>query len=143
MKGESEHETHVPAEGADEDAVWKALADPSRRHMLDLLRRRPHTTGELAEAFEFSRYAVMKHLKVLHEAGLILYERRGRERINRLNPLPIRRIYRRWIRPFEELASDRLLRLEQVVAQRAERGDSSGTGDSSDDTTDDEQGDTS
>ena len=50
--------------------VWKALADPSRRRILDLLRRRPHTTGELAEQFATSRFAVMKHLKVLEGAGL-------------------------------------------------------------------------
>lgn len=96
-----------------DDRCWKALADPSRRRILDLLRERPRSTGELADAFEFTRFAAMKHLKVLHEAGLVLYERRGRTRINRLNPVPIRRIHRRWIRPFETAASDRMLRLER------------------------------
>lgn len=95
-----------------DDRVWKALSDPSRRRILDLLRERPRSTGELAEEFDFTRYAVMKHLAVLQEAELVLYERRGRRRINRLNPVPIQRIYRRWIRPFEQEASDRMLRLE-------------------------------
>lgn len=65
-----------------------------------------------------SRFGVMKHLRVLEEAALILVERRGRERVNHLNPVPIQEIHRRWIRPFEATASDRLLRLKQV----AERG---------------------
>ncbi|MEO1367315.1 MAG: metalloregulator ArsR/SmtB family transcription factor [Acidobacteriota bacterium] len=102
-------------EAVDEDRVFRALADPSRRAMLDLLRRAPRTTGELAGRFPFSRYAAMKHLKVLHGAGLIRVERRGRERVNHLNPTPIQAIYRRWIRPFETAPADRLLRLKGVV----------------------------
>jgi DNA-binding transcriptional ArsR family regulator len=101
--------------GADDEAVWRALADRSRRRILDLLRERPRTTGELASCFEFSRYAVMKHLKVLHAAGLLLVERHGRERFNHLNPLPLQRIVRRWVQPFEARAADRLLRLEEHV----------------------------
>ncbi|MEM8995521.1 MAG: metalloregulator ArsR/SmtB family transcription factor [Acidobacteriota bacterium] len=98
-----------------EDLVFRALADPSRRAMLDLLRRAPRTTGELADHFPFSRYATMKHLKVLRGAGLIRVERRGRERVNHLDPTPIQAIYRRWIRPFETTAADRLLRLKGLV----------------------------
>ncbi|HVS12485.1 MAG TPA: metalloregulator ArsR/SmtB family transcription factor [Thermoanaerobaculia bacterium] len=101
----------------DDEAVWRALADSSRRRILDLLRERARTTGELAECFAFSRYAVMKHLKVLHEAGLLLIERRGRERINHLNAVPLQRIVRRWVRPFEAQAADRLLRLERHLAE--------------------------
>ena len=73
------------------------------------------TTSELCAFFDFSRFAVMKHLKVLEEAGLIVIERRGRERINHLNPVPIQAIYRRWIRPFEQLGSDRLLRIKSIA----------------------------
>lgn len=99
----------------DNDLVWRALSDPSRRQMLDLLRQRPMTTGELGQHFDFSRYAVMKHLKVLEKASLVLIERHGRERFNHLNPMPIQQIYRRWIRPFEALPADRLLRLKLAV----------------------------
>jgi len=92
--------------------VWKALADPTRRHILDLLREGPLTTGDLAEQFEISRFGVMKHLAVLADSGLILVRREGRERWNHLNPVPIHQVYRRWIKPFEAAAADRLLRLK-------------------------------
>jgi len=95
--------------------VWRALSDPTRRRILDLLRSRTHTTSELCDDFEVSRFAVMKHLKILVEAGLVLVERRGRERLNHLNPVPIQEIYRRWIQPFERLSADRLLRLRDAV----------------------------
>lgn len=106
-----------------DDAVWKALADPTRRTVLDELRRGPRTTGELCSLFEMTRFGVMKHLRILEEAGLVLVERKGRERWNHLNPVPIREIYRRWIRPFEEEPSDRLLRLKRVAEKKpAHRG---------------------
>ena len=98
-----------------DDAVWSALNDPSRRQILDLLRERPMTTGEMSEQFEFSRFAVMKHLKVLETAGLVIFERRGRERINYLNAAPIQQIYRRWIKPFEKVPADRLLKVKQLA----------------------------
>jgi len=98
-----------------DERVWKALADPSRRQMLDLLRENPRSTGELAEHFPFSRFAVMKHLNQLVDAGLVLVVRKGRQRINHLNPVPIREIHRRWIRPFETGAADALLRLKNFV----------------------------
>jgi DNA-binding transcriptional ArsR family regulator len=101
-----------------QDRVFKAFADPSRRRILDLLRARPRTTGELCEGFETSRFAVMKHLRVLAEAGLVLVRRRGRERWNVLNPVPIRQVYRRWIRPFEARRADALLRLKRIVEDR-------------------------
>ncbi|MDA1195120.1 MAG: metalloregulator ArsR/SmtB family transcription factor [Planctomycetota bacterium] len=96
-------------EAPDDDAVFKALADPTRRAVLDLLRAKARTTGDLAGRFPISRFGMMKHLGVLVEAGLVLVERRGRERFNHLNPVPIRVLARRWIRPFEEDAVDRLL----------------------------------
>ena len=104
----------------DDGLVWRALSDPSRRRILDLLRRRPMTTGELCLEFDFSRFAVMKHLNALESAHLVLVERRGRERFNHLNPVPIQAIHRRWIRPFEQLPADRLLKLKALVEQRKE-----------------------
>ena len=104
-----------PAAAIDDDRIWRALSDPSRRRILDLLRAQPSTTGELCASFEVSRFAVMKHLKILERAGLSRVERRGRERFNHLNPTPIQQIYRRWIRPFEATAADRLLALKQLV----------------------------
>jgi DNA-binding transcriptional ArsR family regulator len=86
---------------ADLTPVWKALADPTRRRLLDLLRARPRTTGELAARVPLSRFAVMKHLGVLARARLVLVRRRGRERWNHLNAVPIRRIYERWLSPYE------------------------------------------
>jgi len=104
---------------ATEDLVFKALADPSRRRILDLLRRRPRTTGELAESFDFTRFGVMKHLRVLVEASLVVVVRRGRQRWNYLNPVPIQRLWRRWIRPFETQAADALLRLQGAAEENA------------------------
>lgn len=78
------------------DPLFKALADPTRRQILALLRVRPRTTGELAEAFPSSRFAVMKHLAVLVEAGLVVPEREGRERWNRLEPGPVRDLVTQW-----------------------------------------------
>ncbi len=104
----------VPESGED-DRIWRALGDPSRRFILDRLRLRAHTTGELCTYFGFTRFAVMKHLKVLEGAGLVLVERRGRERYNHINPIPIQRIYRRWIRPFEALPADRLLKIKALA----------------------------
>ncbi len=80
------------------DAVWKALAEPTRRAVLDVLARRPHTTGELVERFpDLCRTAVMKHLDVLEAAGLLVVQREGRVRWNHLDPTPIRRIHDRWV----------------------------------------------
>lgn len=99
----------------DDTIVWKALADSSRRRILDLLRRGPRTTGDLASAFETSRFAVMKHLAVLEEAGLVLVRRRGRERWNHLNAVPLREAYQRWMQPYAEDAAAALLRLKETV----------------------------
>ena len=98
-----------------ENAIWKALADPTRRRILDELRAQPKTTGALAVGFEMTRFGVMKHLRVLQEAGLVLVEARGRERWNHVNPAPIRGIYQRWIQPFEEPLADQALALKALV----------------------------
>jgi DNA-binding transcriptional ArsR family regulator len=86
--------------GVDGDLLWRALAHPSRRAVLDLLRGGPRTTGEVAEALPGSRYAAMKHLSVLVEAGLVGVERRGRERWNRLRAEGMIREFRRWARRY-------------------------------------------
>ena len=97
-----------------EDGVWRALANPQRRRILDLLRDGPKTTGVLAEAFGGkSRYAVMQHLGVLEQAGLVVVRREGRQRFNALNPVPIRRIYERWMSAFAEGEAVKLLALER------------------------------
>ncbi|AFK52156.1 MAG: ArsR family transcriptional regulator [Tistrella sp.] len=68
----------------DDDLIWKALSDPSRRRIIELLHAQPRRTGDLAACFDVTRFAVMKHLDLLVEAGLVTVERRGRERWNRL-----------------------------------------------------------
>jgi len=99
---------------ADElDKVWKALSDPTRRSILDLLRRGSKTTTEIVDAFpDMTRFAVMKHVDVLREADLVITRSEGRRRVNSLNAVPIRRIYERWMGPFSELWSSTLLRLK-------------------------------
>lgn len=80
------------------DRVFRALASPHRRAVLDLLRRGPCTTGRLAAALPFSRFAAMKHLAVLEGAGLVRSERRGRERWYRLRAGLVRRVLEPWVR---------------------------------------------
>src|SRR5262245_10317706 len=82
--------------------VFRALADPTRRALLELLRRAPRTTGQLCSAFpRLSRFAVVKHLAVLKGAGLVLVRAEGRSRWNRLNVTPLRALSERWLAPFE------------------------------------------
>ena len=103
------------------DAVWKALADPTRRAILDLLRHKPRTTTEIVDAFpHLSRFGVMKHIDVLREAGLINTREEGRQRVNSLNVVPIRQIYERWVGKFEELWSSHLLRIKEDAENKAE-----------------------
>ena len=100
----------------DTDLVWKALSDPTRRMILDLLRKGPRTTTDIVEAFpDMTRFAVMKHIDVLREASLINTQEEGRRRVNSLNVVPIRQIYERWMGPFAELWSSMLLRLKDDV----------------------------
>ena len=87
----------------DDDRVFKALADPTRRFLLDLLFARDgRTLTELESAVEMTRYGVMKHLKVLEEAGLVVARKRGREKLHFLNPVPIRLIHDRWVSKYAE-----------------------------------------
>ena len=84
------------------DKVFKALADPSRRQLLDrLFARNGQTLGELCEHLAMTRQAVTKHLVLLEEANLIATVRRGREKLHYLNPVPINEIAERWIGKFE------------------------------------------
>jgi DNA-binding transcriptional ArsR family regulator len=107
----------------DDDAVWRALANPVRRRMLDLLRDAPRTTGEIAnEVCDLSRYAVMQHLGVLEEAGLVLVRRQGRQRFNHVNPVPIREIYERWVSRFAEIDATALLALRRHVEPKRRGG---------------------
>jgi DNA-binding transcriptional ArsR family regulator len=85
------------------DDVFRALADPTRRALLDALYRRDgQTLGELEASFAMSRFGVMKHLRLLEDANLVLTERRGREKLHYLNPVPIRLIHDRWVSKFAE-----------------------------------------
>jgi DNA-binding transcriptional ArsR family regulator len=86
-----------------DDLVFKALADSSRRFLLDLLHKRDgQTLGELEWELEMTRFGVMKHLKVLEEAGLVVTRRSGREKLHFLNAVPIRQIHDRWIDKYKE-----------------------------------------
>ena len=83
---------------ANSDAVWRALADPTRRGLLDELAQEPRSTGDLVECCpNLCRTAVMKHLDVLEAAGLLIVRREGRVRWNHLNAIPIQNIYDRWV----------------------------------------------
>ena len=85
------------------DEVFKALADPTRRGLLDrLFERDGQTLGELEEGVSMTRFGVMKHLKVLEEAGLLTTRKRGREKLHFLNPVPIRLLYERWVSKYAE-----------------------------------------
>ena len=96
-----------------QDRVFRALASHHRRAILDVLRDQPLTTGALCGQFpELDRCTVMQHLKVLEGAELIIAERKGRERWNHLNPLPIHAIHERWIGPHAERAVTMLAKLK-------------------------------
>ena len=87
----------------DDDKVFKALADASRRQLLDRLRKKGGLTlGELCEQHDMTRQAVTKHLTLLEAANLVVTVRRGREKLHYLNPVPINEIYTRWIGKFEQ-----------------------------------------
>ena len=87
----------------DEDRIFKALGDSSRRFLLDLLFKRDgQSLGELEGRLEMSRFGVMKHLRVLEKAGLVITQRQGREKLHFLNVVPIRLIHDRWIDKYRE-----------------------------------------
>jgi DNA-binding transcriptional ArsR family regulator len=98
----------------DEDAVFRALADESRRRLLDrLFDRNGQTLAELTEGLAMTRQGVTKHLALLEEANLIATVRRGREKLHYLNPVPIAQIADRWINKFERGRVDALIALKK------------------------------
>ena len=98
-----DHSVTYDAGVTDDDRVFKALADPTRRHLLDRLYERDgRSLGELEAELEMTRFGVMKHLRVLEEAGLVVTQRSGREKLHFLNPVPIRLIHDRWIDKYTE-----------------------------------------
>ena len=113
----------APGIADDLNPVWKALADPTRRAILDFLRNRPRTTTEIVESFpHLTRFGVMKHLDVLRHAQLVHTREAGRQRVNSLNVLPIRQIYERWVGPFQELWSGELLRIKDLAERERPGG---------------------
>jgi DNA-binding transcriptional ArsR family regulator len=100
----------------DEDRVFKALADPTRRFLLDLLFRRDgRTLTELESELEMTRFGVAKHLKVLEDAELVVVRRSGREKLHFLNPVPIRLIHDRWIDKYTERQVTALVDLKNTL----------------------------
>lgn len=99
----------------EDDALFKALSHRARRRILDALKSGPRTTGMLCDLIpELDRCTVMLHLRVLEETGLVVVERRGRERWNHLDALPIHAIHERWIGPYAAYAASMLSRLKQT-----------------------------
>lgn len=104
----------------DDDALFKALSHRVRRRMLDALKTESRTTGSLCSLFpELDRCTVMQHLDVLEGAGLVVAEKRGRERWNHLDALPVHAIHERWIGPYAAYASSMLGRLKKAVEAEA------------------------
>lgn len=102
--------------GMDEDAVFRALADASRRQLLDRLHRKNgQTLGELCAGLDMTRQAVAKHLTILEEANLVSSERQGREKRHFINPVPINEIAERWIRKFEHRHLSALSALKRTL----------------------------
>lgn len=98
------------------DALFKALGHRVRRQMLDLLKDAPQTTGALCDALpDIDRCTVMQHLKALEKAGLVVVERRGRERWNHLDALPIHEIQQRWIGPYAAHAVTMLAQIKGAL----------------------------
>ncbi len=101
------------------DKVFKALADPTRRLLLDrLFERDGRTLTELESDVDMSRFGVMKHLRVLEEAGLVTTRRSGREKLHFLNPVPIRLIHDRWIDKYTERRVSALTELKRRLEEQ-------------------------
>jgi DNA-binding transcriptional ArsR family regulator len=106
---------------SDDDAVFRALADASRRELLDRLHAESgQTLGELCRGLEMTRQAVTKHLAILEEANLISSKRQGREKLHFINPVPIHEIAERWIRKFEQPRLDALSELKQRLERHGD-----------------------
>jgi DNA-binding transcriptional ArsR family regulator len=108
------------AQVTDDDRVFKALADPTRRFLLDLLFARDgRTLTELESELEMTRFGVMKHLRVLEEAGLVATRKAGRQKLHFLNPVPIRLIHDRWIDKYRERRASALAELKSELEETA------------------------
>jgi DNA-binding transcriptional ArsR family regulator len=104
----------------DDDRVFKALADPTRRFLLDrLFERDGRTLTDLESELEMTRFGVMKHLRVLEEADLVIAHRSGRQKIHFLNPVPIRLIHDRWIDKYTEHQISALAGLKTKLEETA------------------------
>ena len=104
----------------EDDRVFKALADPTRRFLLDRLHERDgRTLTELESELEMTRFGAMKHLRVLEEAGLVTTRRAGREKLHFLNPVPIRLIHDRWIDKYAERPVSALADLKRELEDTA------------------------
>jgi DNA-binding transcriptional ArsR family regulator len=102
----------------DDDHVFKALADPTRRFLLDLLFQRDgRTLKEMESELAMTRFGVMKHLRILEDAGLVVSRRAGREKLHFLNPVPIRMIHDRWTDKYREREVSALLALKTDLEQ--------------------------
>ena len=100
----------------EDDRVFKALADQSRRLLLDrLFERDGRTLSDLEGQLDMTRFGVMKHLRVLEEAGLVVSLKKGREKLHYLNPIPIRQIHDRWISKYQEREVSALLDLKNTL----------------------------
>ena len=103
------------------DEVFKALADPTRRELLDqLFERDGRSLSSLEERLPMTRFGVMKHLKVLEEAGLVTTRKRGREKLHYLNPVPIRLIHDRWVGKYAQPWASALSELKQDLENEKE-----------------------
>jgi DNA-binding transcriptional ArsR family regulator len=103
---------------ADDDRIFKALADPTRRFLLDrLFKRDGRTLTELESELEMTRFGVMKHLRVLEDAGLVVTRKVGREKLHYLNAVPIRLIHDRWIDKFTERRVSALTDLKRQLEE--------------------------
>jgi DNA-binding transcriptional ArsR family regulator len=103
----------------DDDSIFKALADPTRRLLLDLLFQRDgRTLKELQAGLAMTRFGVMKHLKVLEDAGLVTARRSGREKLHFLNAVPIRTIHDRWISKYSEHKLSALVALKTELENK-------------------------
>jgi uncharacterized protein YndB with AHSA1/START domain len=99
-----------------DENVFKALADPTRRKLLDrLFRRDGQTLGALADGLDMTRFGAMKHLRVLEDAHLVATRKVGREKLHYLNPIPIRRLHDRWISKFREPITEALVMLKDEL----------------------------
>jgi len=112
----------VPRKRDDLAPVWKALASPIRRAILDDLRDGPRTTGAIGERFpRLTRFAIMQHLRVLEEAELVIPRRDGRERYNYLNPVPIQRVFDRWVSRYMKPWTEALVSLQSELETQSRK----------------------